>query len=302
MGKARYPQKIGGIRTANGNITNNSKDTISEIVQGLFPRDDPAHDTLINRVMRGKATNYGGNSNDYDFTIKETASVISSLANKKAPGLDNLSKELIKGTFNRYPHLFLKLFNKCLKLGFFPNQWRNAKLVLLLKPRKDYKEAKAYRPICLLTSMSKVLDKLITQRVFADSAAKEATQEDVESWSVNLPISNLQATLKNDIKWSWQGRWNSSTSGALLRQFFPKVSRKRLVKGLIAQLATGHGKFPPYFHRFQHISSGECFCKEGEGGTMHYLTECPLTLDLRNTLKFLNNLEQLFCDTNEKTI
>ncbi|GBO35987.1 Putative protein in type-1 retrotransposable element R1DM [Araneus ventricosus] len=54
---------------------------------------------------------------------------------------------------------------RCLDLGHFPRPWEKAKLVLLNKPGKDTSDPRAYRPICLLSTMSKVLDKLVAQRI-----------------------------------------------------------------------------------------------------------------------------------------
>ncbi|GBN07000.1 Putative protein in type-1 retrotransposable element R1DM [Araneus ventricosus] len=50
-------------------------------------------------------------------------------------------------------------------MGHFPRPWKRAKLVLLNKPGKDTSDPRAYRPICLLSTMSKVLDKLVSQRI-----------------------------------------------------------------------------------------------------------------------------------------
>ncbi|GBO17207.1 putative RNA-directed DNA polymerase from transposon X-element [Araneus ventricosus] len=47
----------------------------------------------------------------------------------------------------------------------FPKTWKTAKLVLINKAGKNPEDPKSYRPICLLPVISKVLDKLITQRV-----------------------------------------------------------------------------------------------------------------------------------------
>ncbi|KAG8176383.1 hypothetical protein JTE90_020169 [Oedothorax gibbosus] len=74
--------------------------------------------------------------------------------------------ELVRAIHNHEPKLLCKLYNKCKNLKYFPRSWKNAKLVLLLKQGKDRESPKAYRSICLLPSQGKVLDKLLTQRVY----------------------------------------------------------------------------------------------------------------------------------------
>ncbi|KAG8176150.1 hypothetical protein JTE90_012403 [Oedothorax gibbosus] len=110
--------------------------TIYAITDAIFPRDDPQFDSAVHCVHRRLANTFVNPSADRDFTASEISGVAKSLAHRKAPGLDGISI------------------------------WKNAKLVLLLKNGKDRESAKAYRPICLLPALGKVLDKLLTQRVY----------------------------------------------------------------------------------------------------------------------------------------
>lgn len=55
--------------------------------------------------------------------------------------------------------------DKCLKEGGCPSSWKRADLVLFNKVDKDGSDASSYRPICLLPAWSKVLDKLVINRL-----------------------------------------------------------------------------------------------------------------------------------------
>ncbi|GBL97208.1 Putative protein in type-1 retrotransposable element R1DM [Araneus ventricosus] len=79
--------------------------------------------------------------------------------------MDNISVELLRSIHKHCPDIMLTLLNTCLQLGFFPTPWKDAKLVLIGKPDRDLTIAKNYRPICLLSVISKLLDKLVTQRL-----------------------------------------------------------------------------------------------------------------------------------------
>ncbi|GBN38150.1 Putative protein in type-1 retrotransposable element R1DM [Araneus ventricosus] len=87
------------------------------------------------------------------------------MAPRKAPGIDGLTVEMLRAINDKSPQFLEALLNKCLSLGCFPESWKYAKLVLLAKPSKDPRLPGSYRPICLLSVVSKVLDKLITQRL-----------------------------------------------------------------------------------------------------------------------------------------
>ena len=43
----------------------------------------------------------------------------------KAPGIDILSANIVKAAQHSQPTLLLEIFNKCLKLGTFPDFWKN---------------------------------------------------------------------------------------------------------------------------------------------------------------------------------
>jgi hypothetical protein len=50
-------------------------------------------------------------------------------------------------------------------LAYFPVKWKNAKVVPILKPDKNPSDASSYRPISLLSSISKLFEKIILTRM-----------------------------------------------------------------------------------------------------------------------------------------
>ena len=99
------------------------------------------------------------------FTIRDLGDAISLLKNGKAQGLDNIHHEMIKcfGPTTRF--WLLDRLNDCLKQQQIPNVWRKAKVVALLKPGKDPESPKSYRPIALLCSLYKLLERMILTRL-----------------------------------------------------------------------------------------------------------------------------------------
>jgi hypothetical protein len=60
----------------------------------------------------------------------------------------------------------LLLFRTSLDEGVLPTQWRNAKIIPLKKPNKgDYTAGKAWRPISLLSTLGKVLESVVAERI-----------------------------------------------------------------------------------------------------------------------------------------
>jgi hypothetical protein len=60
-----------------------------------------------------------------------------------------------------------KIFNSCLKLCSFPKKWRHATVIPIPKPGRDHSDPSNYRPISLLSSISKILERVILKRLNA---------------------------------------------------------------------------------------------------------------------------------------
>ncbi|GBO16705.1 putative RNA-directed DNA polymerase from transposon X-element [Araneus ventricosus] len=102
---------------------------------------------------------------DAPFTKEEIPLVIKNIHEKKAPGPDGIDNIIIQKINKRFPILFMELFNKCLHLGTFPDPLKFGNIILFKKEGKPEDEASSYRPISLLPTIGKVLDKLLTQRL-----------------------------------------------------------------------------------------------------------------------------------------
>jgi len=57
------------------------------------------------------------------------------------------------------------LYNRCLKEGCFPSEWKMANLVLIPKGGKPGDSPSSYRPICLLDEAGKILERIIANRL-----------------------------------------------------------------------------------------------------------------------------------------
>ena len=90
--------------------------------------------------------------------LHEILSIISNLKSKKAPGYDLITakhlKELPMGAIN----FMMNIFNACISKCWFPDQWKVAQIKMLLKNGKNTELLESYRPISLLSVLSKVLE------------------------------------------------------------------------------------------------------------------------------------------------
>ena len=81
----------------------------------------------------------------------------------KAPGLDGIQNVVLQKCIDTIIDHLYYLFRAILEFDSYPSRWRKSLTIVLRKPGKaDYEVAKAYHPIGLLETISKLFSLLIT--------------------------------------------------------------------------------------------------------------------------------------------
>lgn len=101
---------------------------------------------------------------DEDFTCLELDAALK-CCNNSSPGLDQISFPMIKNIDQRSRSIIVQLFTEFSRSQRFPTSWLDCKVIALLKPDKNTDEASSYRPICLLSCMRKLFEKIIQTRL-----------------------------------------------------------------------------------------------------------------------------------------
>ena len=98
-------------------------------------------------------------------TSEEISDLIKNLPNKTSSGYDDISNKLLK---DLNPHILKPLeiiFNKSLLEGKFPELMKIAEVIPLYKGKEKYLSSN-YRPISLLITISKILEKIVYKRTY----------------------------------------------------------------------------------------------------------------------------------------
>ena len=98
-------------------------------------------------------------------TLEEIHYLIKSLPNKSSSGHDSISNNLLKKLSPSILEPLTIIFNKSLETGIFPEEMKKADVVPLYKSKAEY-ECTNYRPISLLLTISKLLEKLMYKRTY----------------------------------------------------------------------------------------------------------------------------------------
>ena len=98
--------------------------------------------------------------------IKEVNKIITQLDSKSSSGYDSISNILIKSIVDIISKPPTVIIKQCLKIAIFPNQLKIAKVVPIFKSGDDTLFT-YYRPISLLPSTSKIVERVIFNQLYA---------------------------------------------------------------------------------------------------------------------------------------
>ena len=101
----------------------------------------------------------------FSITPKMVKEVITNLDSSKASGPDCIPVVVLKNCEAELSYILAKLFNTCLKESCFPDCWKVSSVVPVFKNVGERSTAKNYRPVSLLSVVSKVFEKLVNNRI-----------------------------------------------------------------------------------------------------------------------------------------
>ena len=102
------------------------------------------------------------------ITVEEVEQAIRRCHADKAPGPDKIPNRALQAALPVLSEHLTVLFQACIEKGYHPKAFKKANTITLKKPGKDdYTEAKAYRPIALINTLGKALEKIIGTKLSA---------------------------------------------------------------------------------------------------------------------------------------
>lgn len=95
----------------------------------------------------------------------EIRQIVRFLKHRKAPGIDGISNADLKQLPRRGLAWITAISNAVLRLRHFPAPWKHADVIMIPKPGQNPVMPQNYRPISLLSSLGKVIEKTILTRL-----------------------------------------------------------------------------------------------------------------------------------------
>lgn len=148
------------------------EETASYFLDTHVPDDREDEDNAEQKAVRENSEVSPETDDAPFFTEQEVIQAVRLFKNNKAPGPDLIEVSVLKAACKIIPGQIVRLFNGCLKWGVFPSVWKVGSLRALLKGEdKDERDPKSYRPICLLSVVGKLFERLLNKIIIGTSLA-----------------------------------------------------------------------------------------------------------------------------------
>ncbi|GFY19421.1 probable RNA-directed DNA polymerase from transposon X-element [Trichonephila clavipes] len=147
----------------------NKTDLIAQSLESQFQLNNihnPQKDQIITNIVDAYITDHTNNTDPIPPALpSEVISYIKKIKVKKSLGRDGITNKMIKKLPLLTVFKITNIINNMFKLRYFPNAWKTAVVIPLLKPGKNPKLAESHRPISLLPILSKLAEKIISTRL-----------------------------------------------------------------------------------------------------------------------------------------
>ncbi|CAA7271402.1 unnamed protein product [Cyclocybe aegerita] len=168
----------------------------------------------------------------------ELLSALKGCSNSSAPGPDHVTwvhlKELLKD--KHVLALFIVLANACLRVGHWLHIFKESLLVIVPKPNKpSYAVPKAFRPIVLLITFSKLIEKMIANRIQFDAVKHDIFHPNQLGSIRQRSTEDAGLILTHLVRVGWVKGLQSSTLAFDITQFFPSINHEMFMAVLHKQ-------------------------------------------------------------------
>ena len=149
----------------NGRLIEGSKEKAealyTEVLQRFDAADDLPEDPLAEDDDRRQTLPW-----DQTTSLEEVERFTIGVSST-SPGVDRVTVRLLKACWAHIKHIVHGIFDKCLALSHFPQPWKLAEVAMMPKvgKQKQMHSVRSWRPIALLSCVSKGLERIIAKRL-----------------------------------------------------------------------------------------------------------------------------------------
>ncbi|GBM93759.1 Putative protein in type-1 retrotransposable element R1DM [Araneus ventricosus] len=177
----------------NNNPNNSIKDKISFIMDSFSPGQSPGEELIYSPILGPIEP----------LNLSDLEIIFNGLKGGKVPGLHRIDYRMWRAVFETDKTFMLDVFNLCFHFNYFPKCLRNARIFFLLKSGKDPGICSSYRPVCLLPTLGKIVERLfllkLNRWLDQNNIIHDNQYGFLEGRSCDLAISKIVETIKTRI-------------------------------------------------------------------------------------------------------
>ena len=166
------------------------------------------------------------------FNIIELQKAIEDLEKDKAFGADEIHNQFLIHLPQTKLHELLGIINRIWRKGEFPKDWKLAQIIPILKPGKEAQNVSSYRPISLLSCLSKLVEKMVCNRLTYFIEANNLLRITQFGFRANRSTIDPIISLEQDIRASLINKKVTILVFFDLKSAFDSVNHIKLLKTL----------------------------------------------------------------------
>ena len=139
-------------------------DIFAKVSQILIPPDREQEVTAEAELLRSAATAPEEHMSS-SLTMRELEAAIQTLKQRKSPGPDGVTNDMLRRLGPVARRVLLKLMNQSWRRGVVPQVWKESRMVPIPKKGKAKTDPNSYRPISLLSCTAKLMERIVTTRL-----------------------------------------------------------------------------------------------------------------------------------------
>lgn len=157
-------------------------------------------------------------------------------AGNTAPGKDGITARLLQAAWPAMGGCIRILYDGCIRAGYYPMVFRDADVVFLPKVGKsNFTLIKSWRPISLLSCLSKGLDRILARRMSTLAITEHILNDQHFGALPKRAATDLVACVVHDVEQAFSRGHNASLLTADVSGAFNAVLKNRLVHRLRMQ-------------------------------------------------------------------
>ena len=172
------------------------------------------------------------------FLPLELRQALDACSSCSAPGPDHVTWTHLKYFFSvpECDKVILELANACITTGHWPKRFKDLLLVIIPKPNKpSYSAPKAFRPIVLLNTLGKLIEKMISNWFQFDMIKFDLVDPNQMGGVRQCSTEDAGLFLTHLVQTGWAAGLKTSVLAFDIAQFFPSINHQFLLAVLCKQ-------------------------------------------------------------------